>query len=465
MSKLTFYGATEIVTGSAYLLETSDAMILLECGLVQGSREDEQANEKAFPFDPGSLDAVVLSHAHLDHSGRLPKLVAEGFNGPIYMTSPTGELLEIMLKDAAYLEQRDTEWENKRRHRAGKEEIEPLFTPQDAEAALAHCEVLDYGERKKIASEITICFRDAGHILGSAIVEIFIRDKGTERKLVFTGDLGNSCAALLRNPESIAEADVLLLESTYGDRNHRPMDETLQEFEDIIVEASNDNGNILIPAFAVGRTQEIIFHLGELYQAGKLRQQAVYLDSPMAIAATEVYHRYQDIFNREDSRQMRHARSGSLHAFLPVLRYSQTAEESMALNKLKGGAIIIAGSGMCNGGRIRHHLKHNLWRRSAHVVIVGFQATGTPGRALVDGAQVIRLAGEEIAVKAKIHTLGGFSAHASQSQLIDWVEGFRHKPKIYLVHGEPEAKRVLQDLLRQRGWHVEVAGMGRSIAV
>jgi metallo-beta-lactamase family protein len=243
------------------------------------------------------------------------------------------------------------------------------------------------------------------------------------------------------------------------------MDETLQEFEDIVVEASHDDGNILIPAFAVGRTQEIIFHLGELYQAGKLPQQAVYLDSPMAIAATEVYHRYQDIFNREDSRQMRHARSGSLHAFLPVLRYSQTAEESMALNKLKSGAIIIAGSGMCNGGRIRHHLKHNLWRRGAHVVIVGFQAIGTPGRALVDGAEVIHLAGEEIAVKARIHTLGGFSAHASQSQLIDWVEGFRHRPKVYLVHGESEAKRVLQDRLSQRGWHVEVAGMGRSITL
>jgi metallo-beta-lactamase family protein len=465
MSKLTFYGATEIVTGSAYLLETSNAKILLECGLVQGSREDEQANAQAFPFDPRSLDAVVLSHAHLDHSGRLPKLVAEGFDGPIYMTNPTSELLEIMLKDAAFLEQRDTEWENKRRRRAGKAEIEPLFTLQDAEAALLHCELVDYGERKQIASGIAICFRDAGHILGSAIVEIIVHERGTERKLVFTGDLGNSCAALLRDPESIAEADVLLLESTYGDRNHRPMDETLQEFEDIVVEASHDDGNILIPAFAVGRTQEIIFHLGELYQAGKLPQQAVYLDSPMAIAATEVYHRYQDIFNREDSRQMRHARSGSLHAFLPVLRYSQTAEESMALNKLKSGAIIIAGSGMCNGGRIRHHLKHNLWRRGAHVVIVGFQAIGTPGRALVDGAEVIHLAGEEIAVKARIHTLGGFSAHASQSQLIDWVEGFRHRPKVYLVHGESEAKRVLQDRLSQRGWHVEVAGMGRSITL
>lgn len=465
MAKLTFYGATEIVTGSAYQLQTSDARILLECGLVQGSHEEEQANDRPFPFDLGGLDAVVLSHAHLDHSGRLPKLVADGYRGPIYMTHPTYELLEIMLKDAAFLEQRDAEWENKRRRRAGKEEVEPLFTLQDVQAALSHCEAMDYGERQSIAAGIEISFRDAGHILGSAIVEIFIQEKGAERKLVFTGDLGNSSAALLRDPERITEADVLLLESTYGDRNHRPMDETLEEFESIIAEASQDDGNILIPAFAVGRTQEVIFHLGELYQSGKLKQQAVYLDSPMAIAATEVYHRYQDIFNHEDSRRMRHARSGSLHAFLPVLRYSRTSEESMALNMIKGGAIIIAGSGMCNGGRIRHHLKHNLWRRNAHVIIVGFQAAGTPGRALVDGAKVYRMAGEEIAVKAGIHTLGGFSAHASQSQLIEWTTGFKQRPRIYLVHGEAEAKRVLSDQLSQRGWQVEVPDFGTQVSI
>ncbi len=465
MARLTFYGATEIVTGSAYLLETGGRKILLECGLVQGSRDQEAANEQTFPFEPGKLDAVVLSHAHLDHSGRLPKLVADGFNGPIYMTQPTSELLEIMLKDAAFLEQRDTEWENKRRSRAGQPEIEPLFTLQDVEAALSLCEGVDYASRQQIADGIEFCFQDAGHILGSAIVEIFIREKGAQRKLVFSGDLGNSNAALLRDPVTIHEADVLLLESTYGDRNHRPMDETLEEFEAIITEASQDDGNILIPAFAVGRTQEVIFHLGELYQQGKLKQQAVYLDSPMAIATTEVYHRYQDIFNREDKAQLRHSRAGSLHTFLPVLRYSSSTEESMALNRIKGGAIIIAGSGMCTGGRIRHHLKHNLWRRNAHVVIVGFQARGTPGRALVDGATMFRLGGDEIAVKAKIHTLGGFSAHASQSQLIDWVEGFKRKPEIYLVHGEPEAKGVLGEKLSERGCKVTVPAMGSSITL
>ena len=466
MAKLTFYGATEGVTGSAYLIETGQTTVLLECGLVQGSREQEKANEEPFPFDVGRLDAVVLSHAHLDHSGRLPKLVADGYNGPLYMTTPTCELLEIMLKDAAFLQQRDADWENKRQRRAGKNEVEPLYTLEDVEAALALCEGLAYGQRQQVADGVEICYRDAGHILGSAIVELFITGDGAEKKLVFSGDLGNSCAALLRDPEVVKTADVLLLESTYGDRNHRPMEETLEEFADIIAQAAENGGNILIPSFAVGRTQEIIFRLGELYQQGRLKHQPVYLDSPMAIATTEVYHRYQDVFNRKDSAAMHTARSGSLHTFLPSLQYSRTTEESMAINKIKSGAIVIAGSGMCTGGRIRHHFKHNLWRRNAHVIIVGFQARGTPGRALVDGAKTFRMAGEEIAVHATIHTLGGFSAHASQSQLLDWIQHFnKPHPRLYLVHGEPEAKLALQQHVAGEGWSAEIPHHGESISL
>ena len=464
MAKLTFFGATEGVTGSAYLLETGRATILLECGLVQGGREEKKANEQPFQFSVGQLDAVVLSHAHLDHSGRLPRLVADGYGGTVFMTAPTNDLLEILLKDAASLQERDAEWENKRRRRAGKAEIEPLYDMQDAEAALALCEGLPYGRRQQVADGIEVCYRDAGHILGSAIVELFITEGGTEKKLVFSGDLGNSCMALLRDPEIIEAADVLLLESTYGDRNHKPMDETLEEFESIIQNASENGGNILIPSFAVGRTQEIIYRLGELYQRGRLRHQAVFLDSPMAIATTEVYHRYQDVFNREDSAVLRQSSSGSLHTFLPVLRYSRTTDESMALNRIKEGAIIIAGSGMCNGGRIRHHLKHNLWRRNAHVVIIGYQAIGTPGRALVDGANVFRLGGDEIAVHATIHTLGGFSAHASQSQLLDWAGHFRKPyPRLYLVHGDPDAKHALRELFTKGGWSAEMPHYGQSI--
>jgi len=327
MASLTFYGATEGVTGSAYLLATEHAKILLECGLIQGSRDEENKNQAPFPFDIRRLDAVVLSHAHLDHSGRLPKLVADGYRNPIFMTRPTCELLEIMLRDAAFLQERDAAWENKRRRRAGKPDIVPSYTNDDVTEALKLCHGLAYGHRHAIADDVEVCFRDAGHILGSAIVELFITEHDAEKKLVFSGDLGNSAAALLHDPETVEAADALLIESTYGDRCHRSMSETLGEFESIIALAAKKRGNVLIPAFAVGRTQEIIFRLGELYQEEKLPQQAVYLDSPMAIATTEVYHRYQDVFNREDSALLRQARSGSLHTFLPVLRYSRSTEE------------------------------------------------------------------------------------------------------------------------------------------
>jgi len=465
MAKLTFYGATEGVTGSSYILESGGKTILLECGLFQGRREEEKANKMRFPFEVNKIDAVVLSHAHLDHSGRLPKLVAEGYNGSLYMTSPTAELLEVLLKDAAFLQQRDIEWENKRRRRAGKVEIEPTYTLEDVEAALALCEGFAYGNRREIVDGIEVCFRDAGHILGSSIVEIFLTEAGVEKKLVFSGDLGNSYAALLRDPEVVEDADVLLLESTYGDRNHRPMNETLEEFESIIQEASRNGGNILIPSFAVGRTQEIIFRLGEMYQKGLLTHQAVYLDSPMAIAVTEIYHRYQNIYNAEDAASLRHGKAGSLHTYLPSLRYSTSTAESMALNKIVAGTIIIAGSGMCTGGRIRHHLKHNLWRRNAHVVIVGYQAAGTPGRALVDGAKVFRLGGEKIIVNAAIHTLGGFSAHASQSQLLDWINNFKKpRPRLFLIHGEAKTKIVFQEYLAGEGWPAEIPHQDESIS-
>lgn len=464
MAKLTFHGAIEGVTGSAYLLETNEASVLLDCGLFQGGRDEEKANTEPLPFDISKLDAVVLSHAHLDHSGRLPVLVAEGYQGHIHMTWPTCDLLDVLLKDAASLQLRDAEWENKRRKRRGKEAIEPLYTLEEVEQTLTQCKWADYDERKNVAAGVDIRFLDAGHILGSSIVEIYITEDGAEKKLVFSGDLGNSQAALLKDPTIVETADVLLLESTYGDRNHRSMDATLQEFEDVIEEASQNGGNILIPSFAVGRTQEIIFRLGELYQAGKLRQQAVYLDSPMAIAVTEIYHRYQDTYNAEDRAAILKGNQRSLHSFLPTLRYSISTAESMALNNISSGAIIIAGSGMCNGGRIRHHLKHNLWRKQSHVVIVGYQANGTPGRLLVDGVKHFRIGGEEVSVKAQIHTLGGFSAHASQSQLFDWISHFKgQKPRLYLVHGEAKAKLAFQAFLADRDWTAQIPELNQTI--
>lgn len=472
MASLTFYGAVEGVTGSMYLLQVDNKKMLLDCGLFQGRRKEEAANHQPFPFKAAELDAVVLSHAHLDHSGRLPLLVSEGYEGPIYMTNPTSDLIAVLLKDAASLQERDAEWENKRRRRAGKTELEPLYTLEDVEDTLRYCQGVAYYQRRNLTAGIDVCFQDAGHILGSAIVEIFINEKGQDKKLVFSGDLGNSQAALLRDPSVVENADMLLLESTYGDREHRTMAETLQEFENVITEASANGGNILIPSFAVGRTQEIIFRLGELYQQGKLSQQVVYLDSPMAIAVTEIYHRYQHVYNNEDMQAIEQnspaegMRSKSLHSFLPTLRYSTTTEESIALNRIVSGAIFIAGSGMCNGGRIRHHFKHNLWRKQSHVIFVGFQAVGTPGRALVDGAKKFKIGGDEIAVKAQIHTLGGFSAHASQSQLLDWLAHFKTtKPRLFLVHGESEAKEALKRAVDAQGWQATIPELGQTVTL
>lgn len=470
MALLTFLGAVEGVTGSMYLLETANSKVLLDCGLFQGRKEEEEANLKPLPFSVDEIDAVVLSHAHLDHSGRLPLLIKEGATCPIFMTSPTLDLIDILLKDAASLQERDVEWENKRRRRAGKAEIEPLYTQEDVEQVLMQCQGTHYYTRVAVSTDVFVRFSDAGHILGSAIVELFIIEQSKEKKLVFSGDLGNSQAALLRDPDVVENADVLLLESTYGDREHRSMEDTLEEFEHVIEESSANGGNILIPSFAVGRTQELIFRLGELYQKGKLKHQAIFLDSPMAIAVTEIYHRYQDVYNDEDKATIAKHPVGagrkhqSLHSFLPVLRYSTTTDESMALNRIESGAIIIAGSGMCNGGRIRHHLKHNLWRKNAHVIFVGFQAQGTPGRTLIDGATTFKTAGEKVAVKASIHTMGGFSAHASQSQLLSWLEHFKSpRPRLFLVHGESKAKTILQSVINKRDWRAEIPELGQTI--
>ncbi|WP_196137127.1 MBL fold metallo-hydrolase RNA specificity domain-containing protein [Aliikangiella sp. G2MR2-5] len=475
MAQLTFYGAVEGVTGSMYLLETDKSRVLLDCGLFQGRQEIEDANSRPFPFQVDQIDAVVLSHAHLDHSGRLPFLISEGYSREIIMTSATCDLIEVLLNDAASLQQRDAEWENKRNKRAGKPLITPLFTLHDVEKTLNHCRGVPYHQINRITEDVTIKFLDAGHILGSSIVEISVDEENKTKKMVFSGDLGNSQAALLKDPEVVNSADVLLLESTYGDREHRSISDTLEEFEEIIVSASQNGGNILIPSFAVGRTQEIIFRLGELYQQGKLNRQVVYLDSPMAIAVTEIYHRYQNVYNREDTNTMENGTRGgreaekrfhdnSLHRFLPILRYTTSTAESIALNRLESGGIIIAGSGMCNGGRIRHHLKHNLWRSKSHVVFVGFQAEGTPGRALVDGAKVFKIGGERIAVKAEIHTMGGFSAHASQRQLIEWLSSLEpSKTRLYLVHGEENAKKALQVAVNERGWSAQIPSLGEVI--
>lgn len=465
MASLTFYGATRQVTGSCFLLEDRGHRLLLDCGLYQGGNEADIANHEDFPFLPAEIDAVVLSHAHLDHSGLLPKLVNQGFAGPIYLTPATRDLLRLMLEDAAHLENKDIEWENRQRLRSGQELIEPLFTLLDVDMVLKQCRPIEYQRQEQILPGIAVKFRDAGHILGSAIVELQLVEHGSMKRLLFSGDLGNSCSALLRDPEQVDGADLLLLESTYGDRCHRSLEATLQELKDILASAHQSGGNVLIPAFAVGRTQELLYWLGKFERQGALPQQQVFLDSPMAITASEIYSRHHHLFSPAERAAFTAHGGIEWSSWLPKLRYSRTTAESMALNQIQGGAIIIAGSGMCSGGRIRHHLKHGLWRRQNHLVIVGFQARGTLGRALVDGAQRVRLFGQEIAVNANIHTVGGFSAHADQQQLIEWAKHLRDPtPRLFLVHGELEPMVALQQAMHdQLGWFANIPTCGQTI--
>lgn len=466
MASLTFFGAAQQVTGSCYLLETIRGRILLECGMTQGESRKNNSSNNGFAFEPKNLQAVVLSHAHLDHSGRLPLLVRQGFRGPIYLTQATHDLLEIMLKDAAYLEQKDTERKNRHLLRAGKDPIEPDYTLEDVEQTLALRRPVAYQENVEILPTVHVCFHDAGHIIGSAIVELLIKESKHTRKLVFSGDLGNSCSPLMRDPQLIDSADVLLLESTYGDRDHRPVPETLEEFKAALDAAADAGGNVLIPAFAVGRTQDLIYRLGQFYQNDSLKQGQVFLDSPMAIDVSKIYVKHTHLLNQDDP-EFRQVMTRAWNEWLPILRYTRSTEESMALNLISGGAIIIAGSGMCTGGRIMHHLKHNLWRQNTRLLIAGFQARGTLGRALVDGAARVNVFGEEIAVKAKIHTLGSFSAHAGQSQLIEWAKGFTNRrPRLYLVHGEREKMDVLQQrLLKVLDWQAQIPELGESIDI
>lgn len=463
MASLQFLGAIGEVTGSAYLLRSAKSTILLECGLHQGRGADE-ANQAPFEFRVETIDAVVLSHAHLDHSGLLPRLVKEGYRGPIYMTRATHDLIDIMLHDAAFLQMKDTEWENKQRHRAGKAPLEPLYTEQDVEATLQLRQTLDYRQRIPISPDVQLQYHDAGHILGSAIVELTVEDAGTTRRLVFSGDLGNIHHPLLQDPEYLQQADTLLLESTYGDRNHRSYEETVEEFQQALQAAAAAGGNVLIPAFAVGRTQEILFWLGKFYRQGRLPQQQIFLDSPMAIAASELYFRYLHLFNDDDAQALVDTAHHRWEEWLPNLRCTRTVEESMQINTIHGGAIIIAGSGMCTGGRISHHLKNNLWKNNTHLIIVGFQAAGTPGRALVDGTERLKLFGREVNVKASVHTLGGFSAHADQQQLLEWASHFKPRPRLYLVHGEQDKGEILQEQFRQHyDWNAHLPAYKEKI--
>jgi metallo-beta-lactamase family protein len=462
--KITCCGAAGTVTGSNYLVEAEGVRLLIDCGMFQGTRQLEERNRLNFPYNPETITHLLLTHAHIDHSGLIPKLVHNGFQGTILCTPATADLCEIMLADSAHIQEMEAGWQNRKKKRAGRSRfIEPLYTQKDVSAAMKFFRPLAYDQEIILSPRVRARYRDAGHILGSAIIELWIKENGKEIKLVFSGDLGNSNQPIIADPTPISKADVLFIESTYGDRFHRSMEDTNKEFQEIIIAAHRDGGNLIIPAFAVGRTQEILYIINELYQKKQIPHMDVYLDSPLAISATNIFLKHPECY---DTETMNKLRNGDNPLKFPGFKFSRSTEESMRLNKITKGAIIIAASGMCNAGRIKHHLRYNLWRPEAHVVLVGYQAQGTTGRLIVDGADRVKIFGEYVAVKAHCHTIGGFSAHADQKGLLNWTEHFNQPPiNTVIVHGEPQAAETFSNKLIEKGWHTSVPKIGDIIDV
>jgi len=458
--KLTSYGAAEEVTGSCHLIEMDGVKVLFDCGLIQGRSKDALRNHDPFPFNPSELDAVVLSHAHIDHCGRLPILIDQGYTGKIYTHAASCDLVNILLKDSAYLNARDVEYRNKKRRRAGKKLLSPLYNQLDVENTLSRLEAVAYEKPVKVAPGVTIRLFDAGHIMGSAMVEITLVEGDNSRVVVFSGDLGHRGSPILRDFSYLKKADLVLLESTYGNRLHRDWSETLTEVSEIANALSSVRGNILIPAFSVGRSQMILYTMARYFNEWDLGRWQIFLDSPMAIRASEVYLSHINLYDEEAAAYYK--KSGPL-LDMPNLTLSETADQSRAINKMASGAIVIAGSGMCTGGRIMHHLKHNLWRSDAHVIIAGYQSPGSLGRKLVDGKSRVRIWGDQIKVRAKIHTIGGLSAHADQQGLVDWYAHFESRPPALLVHGEKSAMQTLSGRLRDEfGARVHSAKLGKT---
>lgn len=445
--KIKFCGAAKSVTGSCHLITTDKYKILLDCGQFQGGEETEALNQD-FPFDPAEIDFVLLSHAHIDHSGRIPLLVKRGFQGLVYCTDSTADLLNIMLLDSGYIHEKEAEWKNKKNLRTGSPLVEPLYTYRDAEIALKHVTPVLYDQLLTLNDEIKAVFNDAGHILGSAIVEVFVEEGGEASKIVYSGDLGIKGRPILQDPTVIKKADYLIMEATYGDRVHAPDADSIDTLIDVVMRTTSRGGSVIIPSFAVGRTQDLIFQFNRFYEEHAEYRKAldkimVYVDSPMATSATEIFRRNAHAFDEE-------FKSYVLRGDNPLdfknLKFTRSTEESKALNLDPQPKIIISASGMCEAGRIKHHLKHNLWNPLASIVFVGYQAEGTLGRSIVNGDKDVSVFGERIHVQAEIYNLEGFSGHADREGLLDWLSGFEKEPcQIFLVHGEEEAKKNFAD--------------------
>ena len=460
--KIEFVGGAKSVTGSSYIIKDDDFTIMIDCGMFQGSKELKERNALDLIYNPGKIDSLILTHAHIDHSGLIPKLVKNGFYGNIYATQATADLCTIMLPDSAHIQEMDTKWINKKRKKLDLEPTEPLYTADDAVKSLSNFVPVNYGDTIQINPRVHIRFRDAGHILGSSFVEMWIDEGDKKTKIVFSGDIGQKESAIIRDPDIVEDADILLLESTYGDRLHKSKEDTETEFISIINETHKGPGNIVIPSFAIERTQEIIYLLSKLFRSGKIPVIPVYIDSPLAISATEIFKKNSDCFDDEIKQIFS---SGESPLDFPSLRFVRTTADSKKLNDEASGAIIISASGMCNAGRIKYHLMNNLYRPESSVVFVGYQADGTLGRRLVEGARQVRIYGEDVIVRAKIHTLGGFSAHADKNGLLEWAGKINNpKLRVFVIHGEGEASTSLADELRTRyGFTTHVPDWGEIV--
>lgn len=470
--RITFLGGVGEVTGSRYLVETGRSSVLVDCGMFQGGGGAFRRNRAPFGFAPAAIDCVLLTHAHIDHSGLLPRLVREGFRGAIHCTPPTADLLEVMLHDTAHILESEARFARERRaKRRGRvteriaSALEPVYTAKDVDDCLARLRPVRYDEPFRPAGDMAVVLREAGHILGSASIEIDIGEAATGLRLVCSGDLGSRDRPLVRDPAILRTADALLIESTYGNRLHRPLAATIDEFAEAVGDTlAARRGNVVIPAFAVGRTQEVLFLLGKLCREARLPPMDVYVDSPMATKATGITMRHLAELDEEAKAMfawMHTARNA------PRVRFVDTVEDSIALNRIRSGAIIISVSGMCDAGRIRHHLKNNLGRAECTIVIPGFQAKGTLGRRIVDGERTVRLFGDEVPVRARIYTIGGLSAHADQEGLLGWLARFERAPRhLFAVHGEPEIAAAFTDAIRDRlGWKATAPAPGDTVSL